>query len=84
MNKIVDIEILKYYNEKLTQYINDNFSQSNIYVGTQEQYDIADAEGKIPVGTLVIILDENDLNSPEEVAALLGTGVLGSFILGGK
>lgn len=84
MNKIIDIEILKYYNEKITKYINDNANQSKVFVGTQEEYELAYSEGKILVGTLVVILDENELKEPESVLSLLGTGVLGSFILGGN
>lgn len=78
MNKIVDIDILKYYNEKVNQRITDS---NKVFIGTQAEYDNAYSEGRISIGTLVIILDENT-GSDVSVPSLLGAGVLGSFILG--
>lgn len=52
---------------------------SDIFVGTRAEYDTADAAGKIPLGCLVFITDDNvssDASSP-----ILGTGVLGSLVL---
>jgi hypothetical protein len=84
MNKIVDIEILRYYNEKITKYIDEHSAHQNVFIGTKDEYNAAYTEGKIPVGALVIILNENELNSSEQVTALLGTGILGKMILGNK
>ena len=51
-----------------------------IFIGTQEQYDTANSEGRIPVGALVIIVDnEADV---ESTLAILGSAVLGQVILG--
>jgi lysophospholipase L1-like esterase len=56
----------------------DNLSK--IYIGTQEQYDIADAKGLVPVGAIVIIVDEEfDYGS---TSAELGYAILGQMILG--
>lgn len=51
---------------------------NKLFVGTQEEYDVAYAEGKIAVGALVIILDDEDTAS----VAILGQGKLGTLILG--
>jgi hypothetical protein len=53
---------------------------ARIFIGTREQYNTANAKGEIPVGTIVIILDENiDLGS---TSAILGQAILGQLILG--
>lgn len=52
---------------------------NKLFIGTQEEYDVAYAEGKISVGALVIILDEE---SPE--TSMLGKAILGTLILGKK
>lgn len=80
MNKIVDIDILKYYNEKVNQRIDNS---NKVFVGTQAEYDTTYSEGKISIGTLVIILDENEnTDSDVSVSSLLGTAILGKMILG--
>lgn len=55
-------------------------SSSNVFVGTQAEYDTAYAEGKINTGSLVVILDD-EMNS-ESTIALLGKAILGQMILG--
>lgn len=55
----------------------------NVFVGTQNEYEIAYAKGEIAVGALVIILDENEMEN-ETTIALLGTAILGKMILGNK
>lgn len=55
----------------------------NVFVGTQNEYEIAYAKGEVAVGALVIILDENEMEN-ETVTALLGTAILGKMILGNK
>ena len=53
---------------------------SKIFIGTQAEYDIVNAQDDIPVGSLVIIVDEGtDLSS---YTATLGFAVLGQMILG--
>ena len=80
MNKIVDIDILKYYNEKVNQRIDNS---NKVFVGTQSEYNTAYSEGRISIGTLVIILDENEsTGSDVSVSSLLGTAILGKMILG--
>ena len=41
MNKIVDIDILKYYNEKVNQRITDS---NKVFIGTQEEYTLQKGE----------------------------------------
>lgn len=55
---------------------------TGVFIGTQEEYEQAYANGKIKVGSLVIILNEED--SSADTIALLGTAVLGKMILGQK
>lgn len=74
--KIVTLDNLEYFYEKLKD-------QSGVFIGTQENYDTANSAGKIKTGSLVIILDPNELEG-STVTALLGTGILGKMILGQK
>lgn len=53
-----------------------------IFIGTQEEYDIANSNGSIKPGSLVIILKQDELNSL--VTAVLGTALLGKMKLGQK
>lgn len=63
----------------------DEVIQSKIFIGTQDEYDIAYTEGKIGIGALVIILEdsENEEGSAT-ISALLGTAILGKMLLGQK
>lgn len=54
---------------------------SKVFVGTRTEYDIAYAEGSVDTGALVIILDENEMET-STITALLGTAVLGKMLLG--
>lgn len=54
---------------------------SKVFVGTRTEYDIAYAAGSVGAGALVIILDENEMET-STVTALLGTAVLGKMLLG--
>lgn len=54
---------------------------SKVFVGTRTEYDIAYAAGSVGTGALVIILDENEMET-STVTALLGTAVLGKMLLG--
>ena len=86
-NKIINLETLKYYNDKIIEYINDSIGtelndlKNKIFIGTQEEYDTAYANGKINVGALVIILDENEINS-EATTSILGKAIIGALLLG--
>ena len=63
-------------------------SFNTTFVGTREQYDSEYAAGNIPVGTIVIITDEEDDTDDDATenagvsSSILGTGVLGYMILG--
>lgn len=54
---------------------------SRVFVGTRTEYDTAYAAGSVGTGALVIILDENEVET-STVTALLGTAVLGKMLLG--
>jgi hypothetical protein len=54
---------------------------SKVFVGTRTEYDTAYAAGSVGTGALVIILDENEMET-STVTALLGTAVLGKMLLG--
>lgn len=75
-NKIVTLDNLGYFYEKLQ-------NEKGVFIGTQEDYDIANSAGKIKTGSLVIILDPSELEE-STVTALLGTGILGQMLLGQK
>lgn len=63
----------------------DEVLQSRVFVGTQEEYDTAYAEGKIAMGALVIILDGGETEEGgTTISALLGTAILGQMLLGQK
>lgn len=53
---------------------------SKVFIGTQEEYNTAYAEGKVAVGALVIILDENEANG--DTTAMLGKAIIGTLLLG--
>lgn len=64
-------------------------SFNTTFVGTKAEYEAAYAEGKIPVGTIVVITDEeddetvgDDVPGGDITSSILGVGVLGHLILG--
>jgi hypothetical protein len=60
-------------------------SEKKIFIGTEDEYNKAHDEGRISVGALVIILDENESNGGNTtITSLLGTAVLGKMLLGQK
>ena len=52
-------------------------NNTNVFVGTSDEYNAANDQGVIPVGALIIITDEGD-----EESAILGQAILGQMILG--
>lgn len=69
------------YNGSVSQAQLNHTINSRVFVGTRTEYDIAYAEGSVGTGALVIILDENEMET-STVTALLGTAVLGKMLLG--
>lgn len=65
--------------KKITETV--QYCDSKVFIGTQEEYNIAYAEGKVAVGALVIILDENEVNS-DATTAMLGKAIIGTLLLG--
>ena len=60
---------------------------NRIFIGTKEQYKTANKNNQIPINTIVILTDDEDLNGGSiddstVTSSLLGTGVLGYMILG--
>lgn len=76
MDKIVTLDNLQYFYEKLQ-------NDKGVFIGTADEYEIANASGKIKIGSLVIILEPGETESDATIA-LLGTGILGKMILGNK
>ena len=63
------------------------YVDGKIFIGTRKEYEATAAN--IPVGTIVIIIDESDVIIPpateqekESTTAILGTALLGQMILG--
>lgn len=52
-----------------------------IWSGTCAEYQLADAAGLIPVGTIVCLTDDEEVNN-NATTAMLGTAILGTMILG--
>lgn len=57
-------------------------SYSKSFTGTFAEYETASANGLIPNGMIVYILDDDDDVVDDRTSSLLGTGVLGYMILG--
>lgn len=79
---------IKNSDEEITEFKDNKYYQKQIsdiaarvFIGTQEEYDIAYAEGKVAVGALVIILNENETNS-DATTAMLGKAIIGTLLLG--
>jgi hypothetical protein len=51
-----------------------------IFIGTTAEYNAAEDKGEIPIGSIVIITDDEEAGS--STSAVLGTAVLGQMILG--
>lgn len=58
-----------------------NYVDGKVFVGTEDEYKVMQDKGAIGIGSLVIILDENEMET-SEVTALLGTAILGKMLLG--
>jgi hypothetical protein len=96
-NEIVEIRSNKYFekvikdNELVTSSALNNLNQriqdvsTKVFIGTEEEYNTAYAEGKIAMGALVIILDGGETEEGgTTISALLGTAILGQMLLGQK
>jgi hypothetical protein len=66
--------------DDLCDKINDLAVENILFIGSQTDYQNAFNEGKIAMGSLVIILDNEEYTS-EEFSSVLGVGVLGKMIL---
>ncbi len=55
-----------------------------VFVGTTEEYNTANAAGLVPIGTIVILTDDEDNSTTNSGGSspILGQGVLGLMILG--
>lgn len=56
-----------------------------VFVGTTEEYNVANDAGLVPVGTIVILTDDedgNDNTAEGGTSPKLGEGILGLMILG--
>lgn len=55
-------------------------SKDKVFIGTEQEYNDAYANGLIPMGSLVIILSESE--QLDDTIALLGKAIIGKMILG--
>lgn len=53
-----------------------------VFVGTDAEYKAADAAGLVPIGTIVIITDDENSTAGGGTSPKLGEGILGLMILG--
>lgn len=67
--------------EEAASLVYENLESKTVFIGTMDQYETMDAEGKIPEGTLVFIVDDAVLAS-DGTSAVLGEAILGKLILG--
>ena len=72
-NKYISFDKLTLYDDLIKAFIN-----SQIFIGTYEEYETAYANGKIPINALVVITDD-EISS---TTAQLGYAILGQMILG--
>lgn len=56
-------------------------NENGVYIGTKEKYETDNTAGLIPVGTIVIITDDEE-ETDDITTAVLGTAKLGYMILG--
>lgn len=58
-----------------------NKLKTRLFVGTRGQYQLAYDQGRVPVGTIVILTEDFVIDG-DETSSILGVGVLGHMILG--
>ena len=81
--KYLNLEMLTLYDSFIKSFIN-----SRIFIGTMDEYNLANQNGDIPINTLVIITDDSTSSggsggtNSSSTSSLLGTGVLGYMNLG--
>lgn len=59
-------------------------NKDRIFIGTMKEYQEANGIGSVPVGALVVITDEDNVQSPSsgKTISRLGIAIIGSMILG--
>ena len=86
INKFISMDNLALFAEILKtlyatkQYVDDKQvmqSSSNLFIGTQKEYNSANNNGLISPGSLVIILGEDELSDLDKSTSELGKAVLG-------
>jgi phosphoenolpyruvate synthase/pyruvate phosphate dikinase len=73
-NEIVEFKDDKYYQKAISDIAN------KIFIGTQSEYDVAYAAGKIAIGAIVVIIDDEE--NTTGTSSKVGEGVVGEMILG--
>lgn len=68
------------YLGEIKKYIEENIDKG-LFVGSLAEYNEKYAAGKISVGSLVVILSEDELTNSSSTA-VLGKAILGSLLLG--
>lgn len=77
-----EIYVLSADGNSLDVFVSKAYVDSKIFVGSQEQYDKAYAAGKIALGAIVIITDDDVNADSAGTTAVLGKAVLGQLVLG--
>ena len=62
--KYLNLDMLTLYDALIKEFIN-----SKIFIGTKAEYETADANGEIPINTLVIITDDGGSGAIENSIA---------------
>lgn len=75
-----ELYVLSQDGESLDTFVSKAYADSKMFYGTQTEYEAAYAAGKIAVGALVVIADDEE--KTDGTSSKLGEGVVGEMILG--
>lgn len=75
-----ELYVLSQDGEALDTFVPKSYTDSKLFYGTQAEYDAAYAAGKIAIGAIVVIVDDEE--NTTGASSKLGEGVVGEMILG--
>lgn len=73
-----EIYVLSQDGKSIDTFAPKTYVDQKIFYGTQIEYETAYNEGRIPIGAIVVIDDDNN----DATSSVLGKGILGKMILG--
>lgn len=79
-NKLINGKTLEYFAQELYKIINNKMDETKLFVGTYDEYQEAYTNGKIEIGAIVVITDE-ELDNSDSITSELGKAILGQMIL---